>query len=114
MDGKGKGKGECEKRRRNCWNLQKELKELMRISREYWEGFRIEKEYETRVYINKDGIRLFQSSTIEADSPAASAHPFLSITFYVKRAIDSFIYQKTKYITHSIWPSKTSNEVTFK
>ena len=72
-------KGECEKRGRKWRDLQKELKELMRISREYWEGFRIEKKYETRVYIDKDGIRLFQSSTIEADPPAASAHPFLSI-----------------------------------
>lgn len=69
------GNGEQRKWRKDRRNLCKELNELAWISREYWEGFRIDRQYETRVYIDKDGIRLFQSSTIEADSPAASGSP---------------------------------------
>lgn len=75
MDRK-KDRGEHEKWKRDWRNLRKELKELARISREYWRGFRISKEYETRVYVNKDGIRLFQSSTIEAESPPPHGSPF--------------------------------------
>jgi hypothetical protein len=68
MDRK-KDRGESKNWEKNWRYLRKELVELARISREYWDGFGIRKEYETRIYVNKDGIRLFQSSTIEADSP---------------------------------------------
>lgn len=78
MDGKDKGEPKTtERSRRDLRRLHNELKELMWLSREYWDGFRMEKEYEIRIYVNKDGIRLFQSSTIEAESPPPRGSPFL-------------------------------------
>lgn len=74
MDRK-KDSGEHEKQRMVWRDLRRELKELAQMSREYWDGFRIERKYETRVYVDKDGIRLFQSSTIEADSPPPLGSP---------------------------------------
>jgi hypothetical protein len=72
-----------------------EVVEAMESSREHWNGPRKEKEYETRLYTNKEGIRLFQTSTIEADS-AASPPPFLSITnlphYYVFKKVVCFLF----------------------
>ena len=79
MDRK-KDRGEHEKHRMEWRDLRKELKELAQMSMEYWDGFRIERKYETRVYVDKDGIRLFQSSTIEADSPPPLGSPFCPST----------------------------------
>lgn len=82
MDRK-KEKGEFQAKtrfRRDLQRLRREITELMNMSKEYWEGFRMERDYETRVYINKDGIKLFQSSTIEAESQPPHGSPILSIS----------------------------------
>lgn len=82
MDREGEGELEAKVRsKRNLRRLQKEIKELTWLSKEYWYGFGIDKGYETRVYINRDGIRLYQSSTIEAEplpphSPLLCHFPF--------------------------------------
>lgn len=53
--------------------LTYEIAECMRLSTQSG------KECEIRVYVNKDGIRLFQAATIGADSPPPSGSSFLSI-----------------------------------
>ncbi|HUB92723.1 MAG TPA: hypothetical protein VL945_02075 [Candidatus Saccharimonadales bacterium] len=56
-----------------------EVAEAVWCSREVWQKLEKKREYEMRAYIGKDGIRLFQTSTIEADSPPPQAPPILSI-----------------------------------
>ncbi|MDE1834214.1 MAG: hypothetical protein KGH64_02660 [Candidatus Micrarchaeota archaeon] len=49
-----------------------------------WLSQRTGKEYEIRSYVNCEGIRLFQTSTIEAETPPPRSSPFLSILLFVK------------------------------
>lgn len=59
--------------------------EAMKCSEEHWLAMGEEKEYETRAYTDRHGIRLCQLSATGADSPPPGAPhppiPFLSLVF---------------------------------
>lgn len=56
-----------------------DVAEAMKCSEERWLANGEEKEYETRAYTNRHGVRLCQTSAIEAEAPPPRAPSFPSI-----------------------------------
>lgn len=80
------GLDESNKRVRGMACMLYEVVEAMRSSREAWKTTGKKKEYETRAYTDSDGIRLCQTSTIEAASPPPQA-PLSILFIFLSKAL---------------------------